>query len=199
MADAESVAPLPVLLSEVTAEWLSSKLGHEVKSIENTRNIWGTASKLFYVITYAEDGGDARDQKPTHICIKGVFDPEMIEKQPWTVSLAQREAEFFSQVAPQVKNMIFPKGWWAGVSEKQGIAIMNDLTKEGCSFAAEVAAYPIEKVMNGVEQLAGLHAQYWGQSQKEHPCRLSSFTETWEWNITSGTLKRVTNRDLEQL
>ena len=126
-----------------------------------------------------EDGGEASDKRPTHICIKGVFDPEMIEKQPWTVSLAQREAEFFSQVAPQVKNMIFPKGWWAGVSETQGIAIMNDLTTEGCSFAAEVAAYPVEKVMNGVEQLAGLHAQYWGQSQKEHPCRFSSFMETW--------------------
>ncbi|KAK6193571.1 hypothetical protein LQW54_012320 [Pestalotiopsis sp. IQ-011] len=171
MADAKSIAPLPALLSEVTAEWLSSKLGHEVRSIENTRNIWGTASKLFYAITYAEDDGGASDKRPAHICIKGVFDPETIEKQPWTVSLAQREAEFFSQVAPQVKNMIFPKGWWAGISEKQGIAIMNDLTKEGCSFAAEVAAYPVEKVMNGVEQLAGIHAQYWGQSQKEHQCR----------------------------
>ncbi|KAK6833289.1 hypothetical protein PG987_007983 [Apiospora arundinis] len=162
---------LPTLPEHITPEWLGSKLKQKVKSIENTRNVWGTASKLFYKITY-EDEGDG-SERPTDICIKGVFDPKMIAAQPWTVSLAQREAEFFSQIAPHVDHMIFPKGWWSGVSETQGIAIMNDLTKEGCTFAAEVASYPVEKVMNGVEQLAGLHAKYWGQSQDDHP---------WIWN-----------------
>ncbi|KAF3015279.1 hypothetical protein E8E14_006441 [Neopestalotiopsis sp. 37M] len=167
MAAPKSVETLPTLPADITTEWLSSKLGHKVKSIENTSNIWGTASKLFYTITYEDDGNSS--DRPTYICIKGVFDPKMIEAQPWTVSLAQRESEFFSEVAPHVKNMIFPTGWWAGKSEKQGIAIMSDLTKEGCSFAAEVASYPVEKVMNGVAQLASLHAQYWGQSQDDHP------------------------------
>ena len=169
MAAPKSVETLPTLPADITTEWLSSKLGHKVKSIENTSNIWGTASKLFYTITYEDDGNSP--DRPTYICIKGVFDPNMIEAQPWTVSLAQRESEFFSEVAPHVKNMIFPTGGWAGKSEKQGIAIMSDLTKEGCSFAAEVASYPVEKVMNGVAQLAGLHAQYWGQSQDDHPCK----------------------------
>jgi hypothetical protein len=99
----------------------------------------------------------------------------MIEAQPWTVSLTQREAEFFSKIAPNLKNMLFPKGWWSGKSEKQDIAIMEDLTKSGCTFAPEAAAYPFEKVMNGVEQLAGLHAQYWGQSQEDHPCKEAPF------------------------
>lgn len=162
---------LPTLPEHITPEWLGAKLKQKVKSVENTRNIWGTASKLFYRITY-EDEGDGSG-RPTDICIKGVFDPKMIAAQPWTISLAQREAEFFSQIAPHVDHMIFPKGWWSGVSEKQGIAIMNDLTTEGCSFAAEVASYPVEKVKNGVEQLAGLHAKYWGQSQEDHPCRES--------------------------
>lgn len=172
MADTEAKQTgeiLPTLPDHITPEWLSAKLGQKVKAIENTRNIWGTASKLFYSITY-EDEGDG-SERPTDICIKGVFDPKMIAAQPWTVSLAQREAEFFSQIAPQVDNMIFPKGWWSGVGESQGIAIMNDLSKEGCSFAAEVASYPVAKVMNGVEQLAGLHAKYWGQSQEDHPCK----------------------------
>ena len=146
---------LPTLPSDITPEWLGEKLGHKIKSIKNTSNIWGTASKLFYTIAYQEDSSDER---PRHICIKGVFDPEMIEAQPWTVSLAQRESHFFAKVAPNVKNMIFPKGWWSGMSDKQGIAIMNDLTTEGCAFPAETASYPVEKVMNGVEQLAGLYA-----------------------------------------
>ncbi|KAK7954628.1 hypothetical protein PG996_015437 [Apiospora saccharicola] len=175
MAGAEAKQPgevLPTLPEHITPEWLSAKLNQKVKAIENTRNIWGTASKLFYAITYEDEEGDG-SELPTDICIKGVFDPKMIAAQPWTVSLAQREAEFFSQIAPQVDHMIFPKGWWSGVGESQGIAIMNDLTKEGCTFAAEVASYPVAKVMNGVEQLAGLHAKYWGQSQEDHP---------WIWN-----------------
>lgn len=161
---------LPALPSNITPQWLGEKLGYRVKSIENTSNIWGTASKLFYALTYEDESSDAQ---PNHICIKGVFDPKMIEAQPWTVSLAQREAEFFAKVAPNVKNMIFPKSWWSGLSDKQGIAIMNDLTTEGCTFPTETASYPVEKVLNGVEQLAGLHAQYWGQSQDDHPCNES--------------------------
>ncbi|KAL4731734.1 hypothetical protein ACLX1H_000716 [Fusarium chlamydosporum] len=161
---------LPALPAELTPGWFSSKLGYKIKSVENTRNIWGTASKLFYTITYEDVSSE---DSPKNICVKGVFDPKMIEAQPWTVSLAQREAEFFSKVAPTINHMIFPKGWWSGTSEKQGIAIMNDLVSEGCTFPAEVAAYSVDKVKNGVEQLAGLHAQYWGQSQEDHP---------WIWN-----------------
>lgn len=160
---------LPALPSDLKAEWLSSKLGHKIKSAEHERSIWGTASKLFYTISYEDD--ESRDEEPKHVCIKGVFDPKMIAAQPWTVSLAQREADFFSKVAPNVKNVVFPRGWWSGNSETQGIVIMDDLTKHGCTFPPEVAEYSVEKVMSGVETLAGLHAQFWGQSQEEHPCK----------------------------
>lgn len=159
---------LPTLPSDLTPQWFSAKLGHKIESVENTRNIWGTASKLFYTLTYENA---TEEERPAKICVKGVFDPKMIEAQPWTVSLAQREAEFFSKVAPNVSHMIFPKGWWSGTDEKQGISIMNDLLSEGCTFPAEVASYSVDKVKNGVEQLAGLHAQYWGQSQEDHPCK----------------------------
>jgi hypothetical protein len=159
---------LPVLPADLTASWLSAKLGHDIKSVELTRTIWGTASKLFYTITYEKESGSER---PTHVCIKGVFDPKMKETQPWTVSLAQREADFFTKVAPNVKNVTFPKGWWADKNDSQGIVIMEDLTKHDCTFPPDVAEYSVEKVMSGVETLAGLHAQYWGQSQEDHPCK----------------------------
>ncbi|KAK3356653.1 kinase-like domain-containing protein [Lasiosphaeria hispida] len=161
---------LPAVPSDLTPGWLGFKLGHRIKSIENTRNIWGTGSKLFYTITYEEESSSER---PTHVCVKGVFDPRMIEAQPWTVSLAQREADFFSKIAPTLKSMVFPKGWWSSTSYKQGITVMEDLTQSGCTFAPEVASYSVEKVKNGVQQLAGLHAQYWGQNQDGHP---------WIWN-----------------
>lgn len=170
MADAQK---LPVLPADLTIEWLSSKLGHKVKSVENTRNIWGTASKLFYTITY-EDGQEKEDtdKRPTHVCIKGVFDPETIAAQPWTVSLAVREADFFIKLAPTIKDdAVFPRAWWSGNNETQGIVIMDDLTKFGCTFPPEVASYPVEKVIKGVETLAGLHAKYWGKSQEDYPCK----------------------------
>jgi hypothetical protein len=179
---------LPALPSDLTPEWFEAKLGHKIRSVENSRNIWGTASKLFYTITYENE---SQEERPTDVCVKGVFDPKMIEAQPWTVSLAQREAEFFSKVAPTVDHMIFPKGWWSGTSETQGIAIMNDLVSEGCTFPAEVASYPVDKVKNGVEQLAGLHAQYWGRSQQDHPC------ETARVSFPCHVLTDI--RDLEQL
>ncbi|KAK3385463.1 kinase-like domain-containing protein [Podospora didyma] len=179
----ESSAPkLPAVPADLTPDWLGSKLGHKIKSLENTRSIWGTGSKLFYTITYDDDDDDkpTTEERPTHVCIKGVFDPNMIEAVPWTVSLAQREADFFSKIAPGLKNMIFPKGLWSATSDKQGLAVMEDLTKTGCTFAPEVAAYPYTTVMNGVEQLASLHADYWGQSQEDHP---------WIWNNYDPAVK----------
>lgn len=163
---------LPALPSDITPQWLGAKLGAKVRSAEHTHSIWGTGSKLFYAITYDDDV--AKDGKPAYICIKGVFDPKMVETQPWTLTLAQREAGFFSTLAPNVRAtaMIFPKGWWGGATDTQGIAIMNDLAKEGCTFAPEVASYPADLVKNSVEQLAGLHASYWGQSQEDHPCEI---------------------------
>ncbi|EFX04963.1 aminoglycoside phosphotransferase [Grosmannia clavigera kw1407] len=172
-----TIEQLPAIPADVTVEWLGSKLGHKIKSIENTRNVWGTASKLFYTITYEDE---STEDRPEHICIKGVFDPKLIEAQPWTVSLAQREADFFSKVAPTVTKMLFPKSWWSGTSDKQGIAIMTDLSKEGSTFPAEVATYSVDQVKNGVEQLASLHAAYWGQSQEDHP---------WIWNNYDPAMK----------
>ncbi|PNP40523.1 hypothetical protein TGAMA5MH_07520 [Trichoderma gamsii] len=169
---------LPAVPSDITAEWLGAKLGQKIKSIENTHNIWGTGSKLFYTITYEDESSSK--PRPSHVCIKGVFDPKMIEEQPWTVSLAQREADFFSKIAPGLENMLFPKGWWSGQNEKQGIAIMDDLTKDGVQFPPEVASYSVDQVMNGVQQLAGLHAKYWGQSQDVHP---------WIWNNYDPAMK----------
>ncbi|KAH6652340.1 kinase-like domain-containing protein [Truncatella angustata] len=167
---------LPALPEDVTTEWLGSVLGQSIKSatMHADRNIFGTASKLFYTLEYADSAatGDP-STRPVHICVKGVFDPAMVASQPWTVSLAQREADFFAKIAPTIKHMGYPTGWWGGTSDEQGIAIMSDLVHEGCTFAPEVAAYPLSKILDGAEQMAGLHAQFWGKSQDDYP---------WIWN-----------------
>lgn len=163
---------LPALPEDVTAEWLGTVLGHKIKSatMHSDRNIFGTASKLFFTLEYADEVPDP-STRPLHICVKGVFDPVMVASQPWTVSLAQREADFFAKIAPTIKHMGYPTGWWGGTSDKQGIAIMSDLIHEGCTFAPEVAAYPLDKILDGAEQMAGLHAQFWGKRQDDYPCK----------------------------
>ncbi|KAM7185820.1 Protein kinase-like domain containing protein [Naviculisporaceae sp. PSN 640] len=191
MSNQSTAASLPALPSEITPEWLSSKLGHRIKSITNTRNIWGTGSKLFYSITYEDDDGIS---KPIHICIKGVFDPNMLAAQPWTLSLAQRESDFFSLIAPSLTSnstprtttatkIQFPKAYWSGKDSHQGIVIMEDLTHSNCTFPPEVASYPYQVVLNGVEQLAFLHAKFWGQSQDNPP------SNSWIWNNYDPAMK----------
>ncbi|KAI1801907.1 kinase-like domain-containing protein [Daldinia bambusicola] len=177
---------LPLLPKEVTAKWLGSKLGHHVKSVTLTRTIFGTGSKLFYSIEYENEVADP-NSRPSHICIKGVFDPAMVKSQPWTLTLAQREADFFAKVAPVIKHTGYPKGWWGGKNDQQGIAIMSDLVHEGCTFPPEAASYPLETVLEGVYQIAGLHAQFWGKSQEDYPwidnkydAAMTMITEAWD-------------------
>lgn len=171
-----SMERLPASPSEITAEWLGSKLGHKVRAATMTRTIFGTASKLFFSIEYADEVADAAS-RPAHVCVKGVFDPDIAAAQPWTVSLAQREADFFAKIAPTIKHMGYPKGWWGGKSDSQGIAIMSDLTHEGCTFPPEVASYTLEAVLDGAAQIAGLHAQFWGKSQEDYPCECCTNTQ----------------------
>ena len=161
---------LPLVPEEVTAEWLGSKLGHKIKMIAMTRTIFSTGSKVFFSIEYADDVADP-SSRPSHVCVKGVFDPAFVMAEPWTVSLAQREADFFSKIAPFIKRMGYPKGWWGGTDDKQGIAIMSDLNFEGCTFPPDVVNQSLDKVLEGAAQIAGLHAQFWGKSQEDYPCK----------------------------
>ncbi len=163
---------LPAVPLDLTVAWFSSVLGLKIKSVEQTRAIWGTGSKLFFTITYDDDEDGTKD-RPTHICVKGMFDPAMVADQPWTISLVQQEALFFSKLAPKITRMGYPKAWWSGTSEKQGIVIMNDLTTEGCVFKKMTDTWTVDQVLEGVEQLAGLHAQYWGSSPTA-PCKNKS-------------------------
>lgn len=162
---------LPAVPADVTAGWLGSVLGHKIKSITLTDTILGTGSKLFFTIEYADDIADP-SARPIHICVKGVFEPAMLAAHPWTLLLAKHEARFFAKMAPIIKHMGYPRGWWGGTSDTQGIAIMSDLTHEGCTFPGEAASYPLEKALDGAAQIAGLHAQFWGQSaEQDFPCQ----------------------------
>ncbi|KAI0401383.1 kinase-like domain-containing protein [Xylaria palmicola] len=164
-----SPTQLPSVPDEVTPEWLSSVLGLEIKSIERTCELPGTATKL--CVTAKNDSGERR------LCLKGGFNPAFIQQMPWIVMIYQREVEFFNRIAPVLKDMELPQTWWAGHTPTQGIVVMEDLAARGCEFGNPVEPWPVERVRAGIEQLAALHAKTWGVQPADYPWLTSDYDQ----------------------
>jgi hypothetical protein len=160
---------LPSLPEDVTPTWLALVLSQEVKTLEITKVVHGTASKVFATITTGDD--DASDaSRPSFLCIKGGFDPRIKAQYPWIVNMHFREADFFSRVAPKLAHISLPKAYWAGHDgTSQGIVIMDDLATQGCQFGDPARSWPVRQVLAGVEQLAALHAGTWGARGEDYP------------------------------
>ncbi|KAI1411238.1 kinase-like domain-containing protein [Hypoxylon sp. FL1857] len=174
---------LPSLPEHVTASWLASVLGQKVKSIELTKSILNaSAGKLFVTITYDDDNGCSMEsiekdiKRPTKVCIKGGFNPVFIARYPdILIELYKHEADFFKRVAPNLVHIDLPRSYWAGSNATQGLVIMDDLEALGAEFGEPLNAWPVERVMAGVEQLAGLHAGTWGIKPDDYPWANSDF------------------------
>ncbi|KAL2163213.1 hypothetical protein VTH06DRAFT_5269 [Thermothelomyces fergusii] len=164
----DSPDALPVVVEEVTAAWFTKILGRPVAAAELVDPIHGTASKLLYKLTYA-DGRDAASL-PTHVCVKGGFNPDLVRLHPSLNAVYRREAEFFYHIAPAV-SMRLPPAWYAGSDTVtgQGIVVLDDLRARGYRFGDPLEAWPVERVRAGVEELAKLHAKTWGRTQADFP------------------------------
>lgn len=80
-----------------------------------------------------------------------------------------QQVQFFNQVGPLLKHIDLLACHWAGSNSKQGICILDDLSKKGITFGSPTEAWSIERVRSGVEQLAGLHAGTWGATKEDYP------------------------------
>ncbi|KAI6086761.1 kinase-like domain-containing protein [Hypoxylon rubiginosum] len=177
-ASSGQLMKLPRVPEDVTASWLARVLGFRIKSIKHDKILPGTASKLYVTVEYeVEDDVDSETaaSRPTHLCIKGAFDPAFVEQRPWIVMVYQREVEFFNRVAPSLDHIEIPKSWWAGYNAKQGIVIMEDLAIQGCEFGDPTETWPVSRVLAGVEQLAALHAKTWGVKPSDFPWLTSDY------------------------
>lgn len=163
--DTSQTPNLPLVPEDITADWLSEVLGKKVQSVKIDRVQKGTASKVFASIVL-EDNVSSKVQ---HLCIKGGFDPKIIEQLPWIITMYQREVAFFNDFAPKLDHVILPKSWWAGHNDKQGIIIMDDLEAQGCTMGTPAKTWPVASVMAGVEQLAALHSKTWNFKPADHP------------------------------
>lgn len=167
---------MPMTPEEISAEWLSNILGHKVQSFTITSTLLNqTTGKVFIDLTYEDGAGIAVDtDRPTHVCLKGSFNPTMANMPGYAELLYMaysQEVEFFARVAPKLPTEVLrlPKVWWAGASREQmqGICAMEDLNRRpGIRYGEPAQAATLSEAMACVQQLAALHAATWAYSRE---------------------------------
>jgi len=170
----DTPSTLPVEVDQVTAEWASKALGHPVKELTLKQAMHGTASKLLYKVTYEDEDSTDNSARPSDICVKGGFNPQLVALHPALTAVYRREADFYARMAPELAalGMRLPKSWYNGVvpdrSDGQGIVVVDDLTASGNTFGDPLEPWPVDRVRKGVEQLAIMHAATWGADPAEY-------------------------------
>ncbi|KAK8064260.1 kinase-like domain-containing protein [Apiospora saccharicola] len=164
---------MPMTPEEISAEWLSSILGHKVQSFTITSTILNETTGKVFVDPVYEDGAANKD-RPAHLCLKGSFNPTMANMRGYAELLYMaysQEVEFFARVAPKLPTEVLrlPQVWWAGASHEQmqGICAMEDLNRRpSISYCEPAEAATLSEAMACVEQLAALHAATWDYSRE---------------------------------
>ncbi|KAK4496005.1 hypothetical protein PRZ48_013274 [Zasmidium cellare] len=159
---AETLEQLPILPEHITASWLAEKLQRTITHVEATGVEHGTASKLFYTLSL-DDGDELKT------CVKGGFNPAMRAAVPLAVKWWINEAKFFQSIAASLPFMEPPHCLWSGSDSRQGIVIMPNLADKGFTFGDPKSERSVAEVIDGVEQLAGLHAATWGKTVDDFP------------------------------
>lgn len=162
--------PLPMCQDEITPQWLTRVLGHEVKEL--TPVLFRQSTSTVYVVEVAY--GEADCPLPRRLCIKGGFDPRMLAIAPAMISTYRREAEFYHHIKPLVEDgMRLPRTYYCGTNPPeasgQGVVIMDDLQSQGYAFGDALVDWPVDRVRAGLGQLAVLHGRTWGRGVKEYP------------------------------
>lgn len=174
--DPHATLAMPNAPEGVTLGWLQTILADKtISSFTITQQrLFETSSKLYITLNYQADDG-ANAAKPRHILLKGGFNPAMFAVpgyKPLLLRVYTREVDFFTRYArtlPADSGIHLPKVWWAAASPDQAILAMEDLDKAGFAFGDATRSYGLPSVMNGVEQLAALHASAWGATAEGYP------------------------------
>jgi hypothetical protein len=163
-------AKLPMVVEELTPEWLSAALsvrspGLRVDDVEVVHVVWGTATKVLLKLHYGHrpEGGP-----PEQVCVKGAFDPALLELG--MASAYQAEVDFYAELAPSL-SIPSARCWYAAgnPTQQQGILILDDLAATGCEFGEPTKPFTTDQVAVGLEILAGLHAATAGADRVRYP------------------------------
>lgn len=164
--DLGSKRQLPTTVGELTAAWFSHALDREVTGVAITKEIHGTASKISVELTYV----DAQGAPPARLCVKGGFNPDLMKAFPAVLICYRLEAEFYYHIAPTAA-MNLPRVYYCGTDtvNGQGLVVMEDLAVSNTTFGSVLEPWTPERVREGVQELALLHARTWGARLEDFP------------------------------
>ena len=148
---------VPGSLDEVTADWLTAALsdahpGTEVAGVEVGEVIHGSLTKARLAIDFASNPSAL----PTSVFLKAAFEDHGI---PVSV---RSEAVFYDRARPTI-DVVAPGCLAAIHDEAHGVVVMHDLGTEGAIITDPRVGWSVDLVADGLTQLAGLHAGWWGE------------------------------------
>lgn len=159
---------LPLVVEDITREWLSRALNVKVESLELQEVIHGSGSKVLVEVTYTKS---SKHGLPTRLCIKGGFNPQILELLPTLFAVYRLEANFYHHIAPQISALRLIPSFWCGVdrpsAKGQGIVVLQDVKAAGWTFGDPRQTWPVARVRAALSQLARLHAATWGARQAD--------------------------------
>lgn len=156
---------LPLHFEDVTPQWLTHALGNafpgvRVAQATRDRDRFGTAASARFHLTYADRAG--RADLPDTVYVKGGFDDKW-RRRVWQA--LQQEVRFYATIAPQL-DVNIARCWFHALNdEPQGVLVLEDLTARGVRFGMNLARVSADDVASALEQLAGMHAQWWQSPQ----------------------------------
>lgn len=169
----ESNEPLPLVVEAITSAWLSKVLGIPISSVRLREVIHGSGSKVLVELTYSKSFASLRALPPVCLCVKGGFNPQLLEMLPALFAVYRLEAQFYHYIAPKIPGLRLIPAYWCGVDKPsgkgQGIVILEDVTARQFTFGDPLHTWPVERVRAALCQLARLHAATWGAKQAEFP------------------------------
>ena len=151
--------PAPTRLNDVVSPvWLTTLLadrwpGAVVREIRIIETLVTMATKVRLSLSVEGGGVDV----PTEICIKGILTPT---GAPASSSIV--ESLFYQKVAAQIDVRV-PGCIHAelNASGTNGVVVMHDMVAAGGRFCTALEPFTPEQAMNGLDQLATLHAASW--------------------------------------
>lgn len=153
---------IPDRIEDIDAAWLTAALsewhpGVEVDQVEVVEVIQGSATKVRLRLRYSRADG-----LPERMILKAGFDDFM---RALAAPLYCNEATFFRVAAPALRIPLV-RCFYAGVEDASGQAalLLEDLVASGATFGRMEDAASPAVVAELVDQLAVLHATFWGRT-----------------------------------
>lgn len=166
----ESSDALPLAVEDITPAWLSKILNARVSSLKLRDVVHGSGTKVLVEVTYSKSSAPAL---PARLCIKGGFNPQLLEVLPMLFSVYRLEAQFYHHIAPRIPGLRLIPSYWCGVDQPsgkgQGIVVLQDVKAVGYSFGDPLRTWSVGQVRGALAQLAKLHAATWGAKQADFP------------------------------